>query len=186
VLFAGWLQFRLFDRALSHPGTSDGDLLSKVHQYAQRTVLASSWHWLLDGLGEALAAERLVGGFPLAAKEGELVAKAGGEGGDHIVLGLRSAGTQKLADQIGGRTLLDDPVWRESLQHGISNPTTKFSVNLNGLSGDGTYAQVMSAIQKGMRDEGATNWELLQLYKSGRLIEVNFWRDGVLVDNPFR
>jgi hypothetical protein len=57
---------------------------------------------------------------------------------------------------------------------------------LDGLEGDGTYQQVMIAISKAMRGEGATNLEVLQLYKNQRLAEIDFWRGGVLVENPFR
>jgi len=107
------------------------------------------------------------------------------EDADHIVLGLRAYGTQDLADQIGGRTLLDDPEWQDSLRSGIADSGTRFSVNLDGLSGDSPYSKVMNGVQGGLRGEGATNWELLQLYQSGRLGGADLYSGGGAVENPF-
>jgi hypothetical protein len=67
----------------------------------------------------------------------------------------------------------------------VGDSSSRFSVNLNGLLGDGTYSQVMTAVQKGLVRDGATDWELLQLYQAGRLGGVNFYRAASLVDNPF-
>ena len=59
------------------------------------------------------------------------------------------------------------------------------SVNLDGLSGDSVYSQVMGAAQRGAAGDGLTNWELAQLYQARRLGDVNFYSGGRFVDNPF-
>jgi hypothetical protein len=108
-------------------------------------------------------------------------------GGDHIVLGLANQGLEDLASQIGGRTLLNDSEWMSTLQQGIANPSTQFSVNLDGLSGESAYSQVMGAAQRGVTPipGGYTNWELGQLYQAGRLPGVNLYQGGQLIANPF-
>jgi hypothetical protein len=109
------------------------------------------------------------------------------QAGDHIVLGLANQGLEETAAQVGGRTLLNDPQWMSTLQEGITNPSTKITVNLDGLSGDSAYSQVMSAAQRGVTPVpgGYTNWELGQLYQSGRLPTVNFMQGGKIIANPF-
>lgn len=48
-----------------------------------------------------------------------------------------------------------------TLQKGVADPSTKFSVSLDGLSGSSTYAQVMGAAQRGASGAGGdTDWEI--------------------------
>jgi RHS repeat-associated protein len=105
---------------------------------------------------------------------------------DHIVLGLRS-GLDATASQVGGRTLLSDPAWMNTLQDAIANGATKFTLSLNGLSGGSSaFSKVISAAQAGSTfGATATNWEIAQLYQAGILGNVNLIENGVSVSNPF-
>lgn len=67
-----------------------------------------------------------------------LAAKAGSED-DHIVLGLRAFDLEGAAAKAGGRTLLDDPAYRETLQQAVGDSSTTFTVSLDGLHGGYTY-----------------------------------------------
>jgi hypothetical protein len=68
----------------------------------------------------------------------------------------------------------------------LTNPSTKFTLSLDGLSGDSIYSQVMGAAQRGIGDSGGyTYWEIGQLCRSGRLGETNFWTNGQSILNPW-
>jgi hypothetical protein len=76
--------------------------------------------------------------------------------------------------------------WQTTLQSSIGDPTTKFTVSLDGLSGSSTYSQVMSAVQNGSTPLATPlNWELAQLYQPGRLGDASFVSSGATVPNPF-
>lgn len=67
-------------------------------------------------------------------------------------------------------------------------PTQRITVSLDGLRGNGTYDQVMQAVEDGLANGdyfSFTNWELAQVSNAGRLPEVTFVRGGVQVPNPF-
>jgi RHS repeat-associated protein len=142
---------------------------------------------LMFGVGKILgvglrSARGVTKGLDEAA---ETAAKAATEG-DHIVLGLRAHGLEGTAGKMGGRTLLDDPEWMASLQKAIGNPSTKFTVSLDGMSGSSTYSQVMGAAQRGAGSSGGyTDWEMAQLFQAGRLPDVTFLRGGSIVPNPW-
>jgi hypothetical protein len=74
-----------------------------------------------------------------------------------------------------------------TLQRGIADPSTKFTVSVEGLSGNSTYAQVMGGVQRtAAGGTGYTDWELSQLYQAGRLPDVTFVRgDGSMIANPW-
>jgi hypothetical protein len=115
-----------------------------------------------------------------------VAAEAGAGSGDGIVLGLRNQGLEQTATKVGGRTLLNDSDWQATLQKAIANPSTKFTVSLDGMSGSSTYGQIMSAAQRGAAGVGGyTDWEMAQLYGAGRLPGVTFVRGGAVVPNPF-
>lgn len=102
------------------------------------------------------------------------------------MLGLRANGLEEIATKVGGRTLLNDPDWMASLQEGVVDPSMKFTVSLDGMSGSSTYSQVMGAATRG--DSGAggyTDWEMAQLFQGGRLPDVTFVRGGSVVENPW-
>lgn len=104
---------------------------------------------------------------------------------DHIVLGIRE-GLEETASGVGGRTLLNDPNWRTTLMESIGNPSTRFTVSLDGFSGTGTYSQVMGAVQRGTTPLArATEWEMMQLQQAGRLGDVTFVRGGEVIPNPW-
>src|SRR5690606_2938842 len=102
---------------------------------------------------------RLTSAHPETSGNLEGAANAAADG-DHIVLGLRG-GLDETAAKVGGRTLLKDPEWRATLQRGIADPSTKFTVSLDGMSGSSVYQQVMGAAGRGASGAGgATDWEM--------------------------
>lgn len=106
--------------------------------------------------------------------------------GDHIVLGLKNQGLEQTAMKVGGRTLLKDPDWQNTLRAAVADQSSQFTVSLDGMSGGSTYSQVMSSAQRGASGAGGyTDWEVAQLYEGGRLPGVTFVRGGSVVDNPF-
>jgi RHS repeat-associated protein len=135
-------------------------------------------------LGLALGMHNPIGGFEDALEA--TASTAASIAGDHIVLGLQNFGLEDTASQAGGRTLLSEPDWQVNLQLAIGDPATRITVSLDGVSGASTYSQVMGAAQRGLT-EGATpfNWEMGQLYQSGRLGGVTFMSGGQVVANPF-
>lgn len=128
------------------------------------------------GLGpRALAYD---GHFTLAAESAAV--------GDHIALGIKNMGLEQQAAQVGARTLLKDPVWRETLQTAVQTPSTRFTVFLDGFEGTSTYTQVMGAAQRGATPLGRlTEWGMSQLFQAQRLETTTFMRGGSVVPNPF-
>lgn len=125
------------------------------------------------------------GSLRLAEEFADALAANAAADGDHIVLGLRG-GLDETASKVGGRTLLKDPEWRATLQRGIADPSTKFTVSLDGMSGSSVYQQVMGAAGRGASGAGgATDWEMAQLFQGGRLPDVTFLRGGTPVENPW-
>lgn len=48
------------------------------------------------------------------------------------------------------------------------------------------FNQVMSAAQRGLGGTGGyTDWEISQLYQSGRLSDATLWSGGRTIPNPF-
>jgi len=117
-----------------------------------------------------------------------LAAKTAPTVGDHIVLGLERHGLQQTATQVGGRTLLNDVNWQTTLQTAVGNPSTRFTISLDGVSGSSAYSQFMNAAQRGVAP-GATpfNWEMGQLYQAGRHVDATFIRElgTTVTPNPF-
>ncbi|GAA5532640.1 polymorphic toxin-type HINT domain-containing protein [Deinococcus aluminii] len=110
---------------------------------------------------------------------------------DHIVLGLDKWGLSHTAEAVGGRTLMSDPNWRETLIKGIADPSTKFTVSIDGMAGKDVYSKVMSAVQRaasGSKEASLTDWEMMKLYEAGRLGDVGFTKLGgcKALENPFR
>lgn len=96
-------------------------------------------------------------------------------------------GLEETAAAVGGRTLLSDPGWMNTLRAAIADPATKISVSLDGfLPGNSTYATVMSAVQHGLTPAAnPLTWEMAQLWEAGRLPTVQFLMGGHAVPNPF-
>ena len=149
-----------------------------------------------DSLGDVeCGTQKTLAGLEFASAEAAIFAGAvgvlasGGPGaGRHIVLGLRRFGLRELADKIGAETLLSDPAWKTTLLEEIANPASNFTVSVEGLSGDSVAGQVLSAVSQGIQPGATpTNWELAQLYQSGRLDDVAFVdRSGANLGNPFK
>jgi len=93
-----------------------------------------------------------------------------------------------VAERVGAETLLRDPSWKTTLLGEIANPASRFTVNVEGLSGSSVAQKVLSAAQQGIRPGASpTNWELAQLYQAGRLRDVTFVnRLGEVLANPFK
>lgn len=130
------------------------------------------------------------------------------DGTDHIVLGFAEAfgpgspGVGETAERVGGRHLMGDPNWRDTLLDAAykSPPKTKFTVSLDGFEGTSTYSKVTNAVRNAERAEqrhlrdpdnaglpNNTEWELMHLYYAGRMPEVDFVEDvgRRRVANPF-
>lgn len=102
------------------------------------------------------------------------------------MLGIADEGLEATASKVGGRTLMNDLDWRRTLQQSIGDPSTRFTVSLDGFSGSSIHSQVMGAASRGATPTGKlTEWEVAQLYQGGRLGDVTFMRGGSAVTNPW-
>ena len=63
--------------------------------------------------------------------------------GDHLVLGLESHGLERTAQLVGGRTLMSDPNWSQTVIDAVADPSTRFTFSLEGLSGSTPLDKVM-------------------------------------------
>ena len=156
--------------------------------------LAESAGRILHGKGtkeDYVAVLGAIGGGYLALKGGRLV--VGGESAgrtassaDHVVLG-KSIGLEEQAAKLGGRHLMGSADWQAEVLKAIANPNTKISVVLDGLEGTGTtYSRIISAVQRSASGAGsALDWELAQLYQSGRLSTTSLIERGNGIYNPF-
>jgi RHS repeat-associated protein len=105
---------------------------------------------------------------------------------DHIVLGLEAHGLRDTARKVGGRHLMGDANWQDTLRTAVGDPSTRFTFALDGLPGSSTWSRVMSSIQRHASGRGGwTDWELNLLHQSGRLPDVTFVEGGVVLPNPF-
>jgi hypothetical protein len=145
----------------------------------------------IEKSSEILASEAAVAAPGLSAGSAAAAAPAAAEavagGGRHIALGLERFGLKQVAEKVGAETLLKDPNWKATLLKEIANPSSSFTVSVEGLNGTSVAGKVLSAAQQGIR-AGATptNWELAQLYQAGRLSGVTFVnRAGEILANPF-
>jgi len=106
----------------------------------------------------------------------------------HIVLGFEAHGLAATVATIPGAVhLLKDLHWRHTLAVAIANAGTRFTVVLDGFSGSNPYRMIMDAVQRGATPLGGpTEWEMAQLWSSGRMADVTFRLYGVVVANPFK
>jgi hypothetical protein len=156
--------------------------------------------------GDALLAERRVSvyrGTPI-----RVYRLGSGSGDGHVIAGSASyiedaggvLGVQRLcagsvvatacleatASKVGGRTLMRDPKGCRTLPQSIGDPSTRFTVSLDGFSGSSIHLQVMEAASRGATPTGKlSEWEVAQLYQGGRLGDVTFMRGGPAVPNPW-
>ena len=140
-----------------------------------------------DLLAMASVASGLSGLSGGAALADDLVGPTGGAAGDHIVLGLKAYGLERTATQVGGRTLMNDVNWQTTLQAAVGSPSTRFTVALDGVTGTSPYSKFMGAAQRGLTP-GATpfNWEMGQLFQSGRHLDATFIESGQILIVPFK
>jgi RHS repeat-associated protein len=148
-----------------------GARLAPVKPYLDAAALAViSLPLTAEGYG-TMAVLGLSRGFATAAQTG-----------DHIVLGLRAYGLVDVAKSVGGRHLLHDANWMQTLRTGVATPSTRFTVSLNGFAGSTPYSQVMGAVQKGLTPFAApTQWEMAPLHQAGRLETSTFMLYGQIV-----
>jgi hypothetical protein len=143
------------------------------------------------GLAKAqMASEwRIFGGVGIVGMSifgvGEVGAAA--EGTDLIVLGLDKYGLKDTAAQLGGRTLLETTDLASDFTAALRNPSTQFTLSLDGLAGDSVEEQLLGAAQNGAggMGNGFTNWEIWQLCQAGRLGSTNLIQAGHSIANPF-
>jgi hypothetical protein len=151
-----------------------GASLEKSEQYENLAFLASS---LGAGYGSTLSQIRGPAAVSINVSQPA----------DHLVLGLSAHGLEETAKAVGGRHLMNmQNGWREEVLMTIHNPNARITVVLDGFSGSNTYQQVMGAASRGLKSAAkATEWEMAQLARYGRLPSVNFMRGGQAVENPF-
>jgi hypothetical protein len=82
---------------------------------------------------------------------------------------------------------MNDANWKATLQQSIGDPTTRFTVMLDGVRGASPYNQFMSAAQSGFSPLATPfNWEMGQLYQAGLRPKISFMQDLQPVSNPFK
>jgi RHS repeat-associated protein len=106
----------------------------------------------------------------------------------HIVLGLRAYGLERTVQQILGTThLLNDPSWKATLMNALGNASSRITVVLDGFAGSNVREMVMRAAQRGATPvAAATEWEVAQIFSSGRLADVTLILNNAIVANPFK
>jgi RHS repeat-associated protein len=133
--------------------------------------------------GAAKGADAAGGGRVIADLAEDIAAA---DKGDHIVLGLAAFGLEETASKVGGRTLMSDPNWQRTLQTELSNSSTRFTVSLDGMSGASVQSQIFGAVQRSASGRHSnTDWEIGQIYQSGRLGDIGLYSGGAYVPNPF-
>ena len=151
------------------------------------TALIGPTHVVLPGQRRARAPDydQKASGSSVAAETGASAASAG----DHILLGLQSSGIEDFAPQIGARTLMQSADFRTELVEGLQSPDTRFSLQLQGLSGATPEEQIANAIARnaeyGFPHGGITNWEISMLQQFGRLGDTTFYEGKTIVSNPW-
>ena len=105
-------------------------------------------------------------------------------GGPKIALGMRFFGLRNFSREIGAEHLLNLPEsqWKGVFLGHVANPTATFHVSMEGFLGNTTEEMIVNTMNEGT----FTGWELQQLKQAGRLGQVNFYKDGILVPNPFK
>ena len=98
----------------------------------------------------------------------------------------QSEGLAERAAQIGGRHLMNDPNWNQTVLKAVADPSTKLSVALDDVAGNSVYGRVMSAVQRSSAGKGSPfDWEMQQLYQGKRLASTDFYEGGKRLANPF-
>jgi hypothetical protein len=107
--------------------------------------------------------------------------------GAHILLGLESYGLRELAVKIGATTLMNSQSLKHDFACAMQDPTTRFSVNTDGMwGGTDIKSKILTAVARYQGGSpGYTDWEMTQLYNTGRLTDVTFYERGAVVANPF-
>jgi hypothetical protein len=139
---------------------------------------------LASGTGAIATGTGPGGGLPMCTMASEAAGQAS-QSSQHIALGLASV-VEAQAEGVGAMHLMNVSGWREFLLQAIQDPTTRFTLFLDNLEGAGAYQQIMRAITRTATGiGGATDWEITQLYQSGRLGGTTLMQDGAVVANPF-
>lgn len=105
---------------------------------------------------------------------------------DLVVLG-KSDGLAGIADKLGGRHLMASPDWQADVMATIANPNSRIAVALDGLDGTGSVSsRILAGVQRDASGAGSPfDWELAQLYQSGRLSTTELFENGAAISNPF-
>lgn len=136
-------------------------------------------------IGTAAAGAIVVGGLFLPEVLGlGTVAAAGAE--PPLMLGIGSAGLESTAARLGARHLMGmGEGWRAAFLKAIQNPAQKIIVSLDGVVGSST-GQMLTSLARYGATPGASpfQWEIYQLFLTGRLGTVTLILGGQTVPNP--
>jgi hypothetical protein len=104
-----------------------------------------------------------------------------------IMLGIGEAGLESSAAAAGARTLMGlGPAWRSAFLKAINDPAQRLIVNLNGVVGESAGGMLASLARYGATARATPfQWEIAQLFASGRIGTATIMLGGEVVANPF-
>jgi len=82
---------------------------------------------------------------------------------------------------------MDSVEWQADVLSAIANPNVSIVIALDGLEGAGSVSsRILAGVQRGASGAGSPfDWELAELYRSGRLSTAELFENGVVISNPF-
>jgi RHS repeat-associated protein len=102
-----------------------------------------------------------------------------------LMLGMSSAGLESTAARLGARHLMGVQAWRDAVLKAIQNPAQKIIVSLDGVVGSSPGEMLASLARAGSVSSGTPfQWEIYQLFLSGRIATVTLIIEGKVVPNP--
>jgi len=111
---------------------------------------------------------------------------AGAAAEEHIAIGLERV-VEQQAGAVGARHLMQDANWKQTFLRALASGSSRFTVFLDNMAGSGAYGKVITSVTRTATGVGgATDWEITQLYPSGRLGFVTFMEGGKVLPNPFQ
>lgn len=182
--------FLAYTDAVMHGKTGEALVVATIEGIGAGGLVGMGAGVLVEGV--ALAYTAFAGGAALRAEQtleafanGQQAAQAARSA--NIVLG-KSLGLEQRAAAIGGTHLMDVENWQGAVRAAIADRSLKISVDIHGLEGTGSAAErVWSGITRGASGRGSPlDWELSQLYQSGRIGTVNFFENANAIPNPIK
>jgi hypothetical protein len=181
-------------RAVGHRGRARPARLhsrDRTHRRCPAAQVAADELVAANALQGAVATARAAaatGGTAVAAGASQVCSTdpESAEAGEHIALGLERV-VEEQAASVGATHLMQDPNWKQTFLSALGNQSSKFTLFLDNLAGDSAYQKIIAAVTRSATGVGgATDWEIAQLYQSGRLGGVNLVEGGAAVPNPFQ